>query len=177
MHCQRMYQTNPIKSNRDNIIKDELEEEALAIASITPHCNLLALIGVVPGGTTDPTLLVLSYCKWHIPVAVSNPQSNICSSIEDIYGNQQSCNFFSSPFILSLYYFDSTRQGENGSLKSVLVGGEIPLAEADLQRIALEIACGMAHLAAHHYVHRDLATRNVSACATRLAVVVVAHQH
>ena len=50
---------------------------------------------------------------------------------------------------------------ENGSLKTVLSAGKIPLSEVQLVQFAVEIASGMAHLAAALYVHRDLAARNV----------------
>jgi hypothetical protein len=58
---------------------------------------------------------------------------------------------------------------ENGSLQACLLKGKAPgqhgtvgpPAAVEAAQMALEIACGMAHLIECHFVHRDLAARNV----------------
>ena len=48
-----------------------------------------------------------------------------------------------------------------GSLEDYLVTHEGQVSVSTKLRMGAEIACGMGHLAEHHFVHRDLAARNV----------------
>lgn len=48
----------------------------------------------------------------------------------------------------------------NSLLSDAIDPNETPLDVADCLHIATQIAAGMEYLANHHYVHRDLATRN-----------------
>ena len=60
-----------------------------------------------------------------------------------------------APYYLVLQYC------ENGSLLGILQDILTPLSENDRWNASLDVAKGMAHLAQHHFVHRDLATRNI----------------
>jgi len=103
----------------------DLLREAATMGVVSPHPNLVSLIGVVTRG--QPKLLLTSYCE----------HGDLLSQ-------------------LKLRAADAVTP--TPPAHSAFFGQHRDIVD---MRIAAEVCAGMAHLAAHRFVHRDLSARNV----------------
>lgn len=132
---------------------DELKAEALVMAHVGAHTNLVSLIGVVTSGV--PYLLVISFCEH-----------GSLDKLLQMFGTGDVPNF-------SRNNSQTSAAGGGGGSQNTLsvTPMRVRAATADKQlanlfsdagrlNIMLQTAKGMAHLT-KNFVHRDLAARNV----------------